>query len=198
MEKKCTIWLLAVIVGLAAAGITACSAVEKRQETVKETATVPDESDPGETTQTQSVGNNPSLKEPEADIPVQIFYGDGDVELILSKEMLARDVNQDELVRCLTEAGVLEEGVQVLSLELREDKKGIYLDVDFNEKFTEKLNRMGTSGERIYMGSVVNTFLTAFEADFMMVTAEGKTIESGHVIYDEYQGPYEQRAKTSF
>ncbi|MCC8025590.1 MAG: hypothetical protein LIP16_09870 [Clostridium sp.] len=211
MGKKYSVWITAAVVGLWAAGITACGLPERGAGLAAETAAekTAGAAGPAETAEESGTGAGNLLGEenkaeavaekgPEGGIPVEIFYGDDNGELILSKEMFVTDVDQQELVRCLVEAGILEDGTEVLTLERREDKKGVYLDVDFNGKFTEKLNRMGTSGERIYMGSVVNTFLTAFEADFMMVTSGGRTIESGHAIYDEYQGPYERSAERTF
>lgn len=193
--KKVVRWKFAAVLILAAIGITACGSYGKDGAGETERAEI---SSLEETSAEAVLVQEETERNPDAVIPVKIFYGDDHAELILSKEMFVTDIDQDELVRCLTEVGILEEGVTVLSLKRREEKNGIYLDVDFNQKFTEKLNRMGTSGERIYMGSVVNTFLTAFEADFMMVTSEGGMIESGHVIYDEYQGPYEEGAETAF
>ena len=49
----------------------------------------------------------------------------------------------------------------------------------------------GTAGEYLTMGSVVNTFLTAFDAETMTLTVNGKPLETGHDIYDYDLGFYE-------
>ena len=58
------------------------------------------------------------------------------------------------------------------------------ITVDFNEAFGRVICSMGTIGEMLVMGSVVNTFLDAFDCETFSFTVEGKTLESGHVIYD--------------
>ena len=58
------------------------------------------------------------------------------------------------------------------------------ITVDFNKAFGGVVNSMGSSGELMIVGSVVNTFLDAFQAKSFYFTVEGKTFESGHVIYD--------------
>ena len=40
------------------------------------------------------------------------------------------------------------------------------------------------SGEYIMMGSLVNSFIKAFEAGGMSITVNGSVLESGHTIYD--------------
>jgi len=58
------------------------------------------------------------------------------------------------------------------------------ITADFNEAFGRVICSMGTIGEMLVMGSVVNTFLDAFDCETFSFTVEGKTLESGHVIYD--------------
>ena len=62
--------------------------------------------------------------------------------------------------------------------------EGDQLNIDFNQAFADAVNAMGTSGEYMIVGSVVNTFLNAFQARSLTFTVEGQILESGHVIYD--------------
>ena len=53
-------------------------------------------------------------------------------------------------------------------------------------KVLTTLPTMGTAGERMMVGSVVNTFLTAFDkVDKVSILVSGQIFESGHVVYDE-------------
>ena len=42
-----------------------------------------------------------------------------------------------------------------------------------------------TSGEYVILGSVVNTFLTAYDADAIIITVDGEVLETGHSVYDQ-------------
>lgn len=131
--------------------------------------------------------NGRELQEPSASQNlVRIYRGDDAVERMLTDEVWLPEVTADHLVQALKDAGVLEEGVEVNSMEMAEKEDGTFIDLDFNQVFLEKLGRMGTSGEYFYMGSVVNTFLQAFEARAVRITADGAAPESGHNIYEGY------------
>ena len=53
-----------------------------------------------------------------------------------------------------------------------------------NAAFLNGLRQYGTSGESLTMGSLVNTFLRFYDLSSIRVTAAGKTIETGHNIYN--------------
>jgi len=57
--------------------------------------------------------------------------------------------------------------------------------LDMNTAFAHALNGLGTSGEWLLLGSVVNTFLTFYGWESMYVTVNGQVIDTGHNIYDE-------------
>ena len=55
---------------------------------------------------------------------------------------------------------------------------------DLGEDFWQQVRSMGTSGELLLLGSVVNTLLDAFDAESVMITVNGQIPETGHNIYD--------------
>ena len=59
-----------------------------------------------------------------------------------------------------------------------------FLTIDFNQAFADVVCSMGTSGELMIVGSVVNTYLSALHTDSMYFTVEGEILESGHTVYD--------------
>ena len=69
--------------------------------------------------------------------------------------------------------------------------EGGEITLDFNEAFAQRIRSTGTAGEYILMGSLVNTYLDAFNAATVTVTVEGGVWESGHVIYDMPMGRFE-------
>lgn len=59
-----------------------------------------------------------------------------------------------------------------------------FFTIDFNQAFADVVCSMGTSGELMVVGSVVNTYLSALHIDSMYFTVEGEVLESGHTVYD--------------
>lgn len=113
-------------------------------------------------------------------LTLTVYRGDDNAEFFLSEEVLVPEINETVIVDQLITAGVLKAGTAVNALQM----DGTQLVIDFNQSFADLVNSMGTSGERIIVGSTVNTFLQAYGADTLMFTVDGEILESGHVIYD--------------
>ena len=64
-----------------------------------------------------------------------------------------------------------------------DDSDGVFR-VDMNAAFEAQIRSMGTSGEYLYLGGLVNTLLDAWGAESLTLTVEGRTLETGHEIYD--------------
>lgn len=90
----------------------------------------------------------------------------------------------DQLIAALVARDVLPDGCEVLSFDMTKSIPP-QLRLNLSQPFADALNSTGTAGERMIMGSVVNTFLTAYDADQIVVNAEGKVIQTGHSSYDE-------------
>ena len=75
----------------------------------------------------------------------------------------------------------LPKGSQVLAIS----KDGDALTLDMNEAFLAGLRESGSTGELMYMGSLVNTFLDNFNCTTVRVTVEGKPFSTGHTEYDK-------------
>ena len=62
--------------------------------------------------------------------------------------------------------------------------------LDFNQAFADYLKKLSQQGETIVMGSITNTFLEAYQSELLLVTAEGKVLDTGRNIYEEYLETY--------
>ena len=80
----------------------------------------------------------------------------------------------------LKKRNVLPDGVAMNRFDVKDGQ----ITIDFNQAFADAVCAMGTSGELMIMGSVVNTFLDAFQAESAYFTVDGQILESGHVVYD--------------
>ena len=120
--------------------------------------------------------------------PITIYHGNANADGFETTEFEVEEMNMNVLVEKLIEVGVLNEDVVIGSMQFRDG--GLVLN--FNDAFADQINTMGTSGERMLVGSVVNTFLTAFnKVDKVSILVSGEVLESGHVVYDEPMGFFE-------
>lgn len=129
----------------------------------------------------------PETTEPET-ILLTIYSPDSNAEGFVQSQVEVAFVAEPVIVEQLILAGVLAEGTQVnlCALSASSDAPGwTQLHVDFNEAFRDRILSMGTAGEYTILGSVVNTFLTAYNAQSMTITVDGQVLESGHAVYDQ-------------
>lgn len=112
---------------------------------------------------------------------LKVYSPDDALESFVVTEVTVETIDEQAIVRQLIAANVLTEDTEANVLEL----DGTHVTVDFNTAFRDLILSQGSTGEWAVMGSVVNTFLTAYNADTMTITVNGEVLESGHVIYDE-------------
>ena len=96
------------------------------------------------------------------------------------REVTLGTLDAQAILELLIAEDVLNENVALNSVELQNDQ----LLLDFNSAYFDQLVTYGTSGELMMMGSVVNTYLDAYDAQSVVITADGEIMESGHVVYD--------------
>ena len=106
------------------------------------------------------------------------------------KTINVSEITPQSVLRELQNHDVLQENVMINQLEV----KGTQLNLDFNQAFADLICSTGTAGELMIIGSVVNTYLSAYQSsnvECVLITVEGSSWESGHVIYDMPIGPTE-------
>lgn len=132
----------------------------------------------------ETLYNGLSLPLPET---IRLYYGDENAEHLLATPYPIADVSEYSVLAALRMAGHFDGSVELLGFT----KAGGDITLDFNEAFAQRIRSTGTAGEYILMGSLVNTYLDAFNAATVTVTVEGGVWESGHVIYDMPMGRFE-------
>lgn len=133
------------------------------------------------------------LEEMEADLYLPNDSADG---FMVVRETV--EASPEGLVDALTAHGVLPEGTAVLRFESQSDgqetREGdmvsyevgkVSLTLDLSEEFLPAVTSTGTAGETMVLGSLVNTFLTAYHGETLTLTCGGEAVETGHAIYDE-------------
>lgn len=121
---------------------------------------------------------------------ILIYYGDRQGETLLSKKVYMNKITGDSIVRELSQMSILDKKISLNSCKEKKDEDKVFLALDFNEDFQLQFSNSGTSGERIMMGSVVNSFLSAFQYDSVEITINGRMLKSGHGEYESLQQKY--------
>ena len=91
-----------------------------------------------------------------------------------------KEISAETILSELKAQGVLPDAVAINDFNMENG----FISIDFNQAFADVVCSMGTSGELMIVGSVVNTFLDAFQAESVSFTIDGKILESGHTVYD--------------
>lgn len=93
-------------------------------------------------------------------------------------------VTPDIIIGQLVGAGAIPDSVTVVSFGEDQGENGLILKLDLSSNFAEGLLNMGTAGEYLTMGSVVNSFLDTYQADGIEITACRNVIETGHTSFE--------------
>ena len=93
-------------------------------------------------------------------------------------------VTPDIIIGQLVGAGASPDSVTVVSFGEDQGENGLILKLDLSSNFVEGLLNMGTAGEYLTMGAVVNSFLDTYQADGIEITAGGNVIETGHTSFE--------------
>lgn len=160
---------------------TEAAAAPKEKETTPPTETdpFPSESTMPETTPMSEPTVPPAQTEPLT-FTFKVYRGNDNADGFESAEMIVETLSESIIMEKLIEVGILSADTALNSFEAAEN----VLYLDFNTAFADQVCAMGTAGEYMIMGSVVNTFLNAYAAESIIITVEGGILESGHVIYD--------------
>ena len=132
----------------------------------------------------------PTSTEPET-IQSYLIYLPLDSADGFERKMLdVTEITPESVLKELQNHNVLPDNVTIHQLEV----EGAQLNLDFSQSFADLVCSTGTAGEMMIIGSVVNTYLSAYQSsqvDRVLITVEESAWESGHVIYDEPIGPME-------
>jgi len=169
-------------------------AEQEQQTTEQKEETTEDEDfqateDTKEEPENQTTGGNTDSDvnpvEPKDPIYLTLYKSNENADGFIETSVEVEELNENAIVEQLILADILAEGTKLNEIEKKTENNSSLLVLDFNEKFTERLSSYGTTGEYLMIGSVVNTFLKAYEADSVTIRVNGGIVESGHMIYDE-------------
>lgn len=144
------------------------------------------------TTDTLTAQPEEEIQKPET-VSVCIYYSNAQATGFESVEVSLEQLTPDNLLAELAKVNVVSYDTKALNFS----KSGKSLTLDLSEDFSNYINMMGTAGEYIVLGSLVNTFLTAYDAEDILITIKGNTLETSHAIYDKSLTMYEASETSS-
>lgn len=113
-----------------------------------------------------------------------LYYPDSTGSYLVSRELSGLSLSDQtldvKLVDALTGAGILHQdvGLNSISFDLSEDKTQELLLLDFTKPFQKQVSGCTPEQERMLVGSVVDTFLSAYGRELAQITVEGKKLVS--------------------
>lgn len=127
-----------------------------------------------ETQRTTEPAAEPTTQAP----PVILYLPNENADGFVTKAAFT-DGTAEDIVALLVQEGALPRGCAPLSFSADEAK------LDMNEAFLLAVCSTGTTGEYLLLGCLVNSLLQYYGLESVMVTAQGKVIETGHAIHDQ-------------
>ncbi len=109
---------------------------------------------------------------------ITVYYPNQDGTFLVTKDSYYNGTIE-EIISLLVNSNALPEGTEVYSFEIEGDTGRI----DLSSEFGVALNDART-GEELFLGSLVNTVVNCYGLKQLMFTVEGKTFETGLIIYD--------------
>lgn len=116
---------------------------------------------------------------------VTIYYGNGASDMLSSETASMEQITAEKLIDALLKHNIVSLGTKVNSFE-EEETDGIKkLKLDLSKTFREYLKTMTREGEKVIISSVAATFLEAYGAEEIVITVDGKVLETEHASYEE-------------
>ena len=173
--------------------LTSCGKAPSAEVTAApsaEVTVVPEETKPVETeaapSEIPTVAEEPAETEEPTAI-INVYVSDEMAEHFVIVQESADVVDENTVFDALKAAGTIPQEATLLSFS----NDGGAITLDISGEFASTVNMMGTSGEYMLLGSVVNTYLTAFEAQTVTLLSNGNPLETGHNVYFEPLGFFE-------
>lgn len=174
MKKKVIAMLLVL-----ALSCTACANIDLTESEDKqgETETVTDEKKAVEE-EKETVGEENNVAEK---VEINVYYPDEMEEKLLIEVVECDELTEETVWNLLKEKNIISQECEINTFA----KSDAGLELDVNEGFGMQLRSYGTTGERMMIACVVNTFLDAFQCELMTITENGQTLCSGHAEYED-------------
>lgn len=178
MKKKIISLLL-----LLTLGCTACVTANPTESENKQEETVSQEKETEKETESVTEEENTVAEKVE----ITVYYPDEMAEKVLTEVVECDELTEKVVWNLLKEKEIISEECEINAF--KQENAKIELDVD--EAFGTQLRSYGTTGEKMMIHCVVNTFLDVFQCEQMKITENGEILCSEHMEYEDYFTKFE-------
>ena len=112
-------------------------------------------------------------------VDVTLYLGNENADGFTT-EVVSTKLTAKKLIKALQKKGAVDKGLKVRSFEDNDTT----LVLNLSQTYADSVSSVGSTGEYIKVGCVVNTFLDAYDAKTILISVEGNAWESGHIVYD--------------
>lgn len=119
-------------------------------------------------------------------VDVVIYYGNGASDKLNTEVSAMDQLTPENLISALAGHNIVPIGTKVnVFYAEKEEGKAKTLQLDLDKAFREYLKTMNNESEKIILASISATFLEAYDAESIMITVDGKVLETNHAVYEE-------------
>lgn len=120
------------------------------------------------------------------EVDVVIYYGNGASDKLNTEVSAMEQLTPENLISALAGHNIVPIGTKVnVFYAEKEAGKAMALQLDLDKAFREYLKTMNNESEKIILASISATFLEAYDAESILITVDGKTLETNHAVYEE-------------
>ena len=197
-----TFLLLTLVFSLAACGRDSGDSQENSDNSDTQTEEQKEE-EPEETEEPEAEEEQPSQDTTDTDTqtPAQdpaaeaatitVYYSNADATAFESSEVQIASLSPEAVLGALVSQGALTADVAENSFTMSTVEGKASIELDLNSAFATYVSNMGTTGEYYTVGSLVNTFLDAYECEQIRITVDGNALSTGHAEYPGYLSRFE-------
>jgi len=120
-----------------------------------------------------------------ATVEFQLYFANETADGFDTETLFVDQLSAESILEKLSEKNIVSTDTIANSMEFVEEDGKTKILLDLSKSYKEYLVQEGSNKESILMGSLVNTFLTAYEANSILITIAGQTLETESSIYKE-------------
>jgi hypothetical protein len=129
-------------------------------------------------------------KTPAETVAITVYSSNDDATAFVSEEIQISELSPEGVLSALVDKGVITSDIEVHSFQTTTVEGRASIEIDFNNAFASYVMSMGSTGEYYIMGSICNTFLSAYDCEQIKITVEGAVLETGHKDYPGYMNTF--------